>query len=138
MMIMMVLIITILFIDRLCEGQWAHIFPEGRVNQDEKLLRFKWGLGRLISETHQRIGITPIVLPIYIQGLDKSMPLGKIPFPRFFKDIKISAGDPIYCDSLINDYNLLNNIPNHNQYDIKNNIHEEIPRKEEDKEFSTH
>lgn len=44
---------------------WVHIFPEGQINQKKgELLRFKWGLGRLVTDPD----VTPLVLPIYIEG----------------------------------------------------------------------
>jgi 1-acyl-sn-glycerol-3-phosphate acyltransferase len=50
--------------DRLREGQWVHIFSEGKVNQTGILKKLRWGIGKLTTATEP----TPIVLPIYIRG----------------------------------------------------------------------
>jgi monolysocardiolipin acyltransferase len=48
------------------QRQWVHVFPEGKVNTDmSRLMRFKWGLGRLILEADP----TPMVVPIYHLGM---------------------------------------------------------------------
>ncbi|KAB5590627.1 Tafazzin [Ceratobasidium theobromae] len=76
----------------------VHVFPEGKVNQaschpDGKLIRFKWGVGRMIMSAAK----TPVIIPMHISGLHKVMPE-----PREFKflpstghDISITFGDPI-------------------------------------------
>ncbi|CAG8628222.1 8917_t:CDS:2, partial [Acaulospora morrowiae] len=56
-------------IDRLNEGKWVHIFPEGRVNSETDLLRFKWGVGRLMMESTN----SPIVVPLCLKGLPYSL-----------------------------------------------------------------
>ena len=33
-------------------------------------MRFKWGVGRLVADAH----VTPIVIPIYHQGMDSILP----------------------------------------------------------------
>ena len=44
---------------------WVHIYPEGKVNTDPTtMLRFKWGLGRLIMEAD----VPPFVVPMYHAG----------------------------------------------------------------------
>ncbi|KAH9818006.1 acyltransferase-domain-containing protein [Melampsora americana] len=86
-------------IDKLNKAQWVHIFPEGRVNQDgidpTKLLRFKWGVSRLVLEAAQ----PPIILPIYLKGFENVMPEDRSwPFtllPRPFQSLKIFIGPPI-------------------------------------------
>ncbi|KAJ2494591.1 Lyso-phosphatidylcholine acyltransferase [Coemansia sp. RSA 2052] len=64
---------------RLKENKWLHIFPEGKVNQGESMIRFKWGVGRLIMESER----VPIVLPIFFTGMKEIMPLSQnVPIPR--------------------------------------------------------
>lgn len=77
--------------DRLLEGQWVHIFPEGgRTRRERGLLsdQFKPGLGRLIAETH------PIGLPFYHMGMGEVLPIGA-KVPRRGKKIKLVFGEPI-------------------------------------------
>ncbi|QRV95584.1 acyltransferase [Ceratobasidium sp. AG-Ba] len=87
-----------LAVEKLNAGAWIHIFPEGKVNQEScvpggKLLRFKWGVGRMIMSTTK----TPVIIPMHITGLHKVMPE-----PRRFKFIPrpghhvcITFGDPV-------------------------------------------
>ncbi|KAH7334033.1 acyltransferase-domain-containing protein [Rhizoctonia solani] len=82
---------------KLNSGAWVHVFPEGKVNQEScqaggKLLRFKWGVGRMIMSTTK----VPVIIPMHISGLQKVMPE-----PRQFKflprpghHISITFGDP--------------------------------------------
>lgn len=80
-------------VELLNSGRWVHIFPEGKVNQESKtLLKFKWGVGRLIMESQ----IPPIVVPIWHKGMDAVMPEGRdytVPLPG--KPITIRFGNPI-------------------------------------------
>ncbi|CAG8585534.1 1652_t:CDS:2 [Paraglomus occultum] len=86
-------------LDRLNDGEWVHIFPEGKVNQTASLIRFKWGIGRLLMETHN----LPIVVPLWHKGLEDVMPEERDnPFiPLIGKDIKILFGDPIDLKELL-------------------------------------
>ncbi|KAJ1999052.1 Lyso-phosphatidylcholine acyltransferase [Coemansia thaxteri] len=66
-------------IRRLNENKWLHIFPEARVNQGDTLLRFKWGVGRMIMESER----VPVVIPMFFTGMKEIMPLSqKVPMPR--------------------------------------------------------
>jgi monolysocardiolipin acyltransferase len=51
-------------LEYLDEGDWLHIFPEGRVNDKNEYIRLKWGIGRLILDAK----VPPIVLPFYHMG----------------------------------------------------------------------
>ncbi|KAJ1851690.1 Lyso-phosphatidylcholine acyltransferase [Coemansia sp. RSA 1822] len=64
---------------KLNENKWVHVFPEGKVNQEAQMLRFKWGVGRMIMEAER----TPIVVPMFFTGTKQIMPLRqKVPVPR--------------------------------------------------------
>ncbi|KAL1409702.1 Lyso-phosphatidylcholine acyltransferase [Vanrija albida] len=70
-------------IQRVEEGAWVHIFPEGKVNQKFShpaggLLRFKWGVGRIIMDSR----VMPEIVPIWISGFDQIMDEHR-GFPRF-------------------------------------------------------
>lgn len=77
------------FIDREKYGDWVHLYPEGRIYQDNGYLPkdkdgcwitgsgrksppnrhlgpLKWGVGRLILESP----VTPIIIPIYHKGME--------------------------------------------------------------------
>jgi monolysocardiolipin acyltransferase len=80
--------------DRLNEGDWVHIFPEGgRTRDPEGLMRlpFKAGVGRLMAEAH------PIALPYYHHGMREVLPLGALR-PRRGKVVRLAFGEPIDCD----------------------------------------
>ncbi|KAK7681751.1 hypothetical protein QCA50_015098 [Cerrena zonata] len=102
-------------VDKLNEGAWIHLFGEGKVNQpkvDEKrddilphdLLRFKWGVGRIVMEAVK----PPIIIPMWLTGelycFDKIMPenrqgLSKF-FPRSGAHLSVTVGKPIDDDEV--------------------------------------
>ncbi|KAH8105289.1 acyltransferase-domain-containing protein [Cristinia sonorae] len=94
-------------IEKLNRGDWIHLFGEGKVNQPLKppageisqhhanLLRFKWGVGRIIMEARK----PPLILPMWLTGFEDLMPEGR-PFPYKFLprrgvDLSITFGAPI-------------------------------------------
>lgn len=93
-------------ISLLDDSRWIHIFPEGKVNQDEsigranlELLRFRWGVSRLTMETEK----LPYVVPMWLQGFDTIMPENRgfpRPLPRLFprRSISITFGAPLEPD----------------------------------------
>ena len=84
-------------LEELNTGAWVHIFPEGKVNDEKKHLRLKWGVGRLVADAEQ----TPIVLPFYHFGMDDILP-NKLPYrPQINKKLTILFGKPIYFESLV-------------------------------------
>ena len=67
-------------LELLNEGGWIHIFPEGKINYtnvycndsdyETGVLPFRWGVGRLVMESQK----LPIVIPVYITGMQNIMP----------------------------------------------------------------
>mmetsp|Transcript_38398 Transcript_38398/g.96601 ORF Transcript_38398/g.96601 Transcript_38398/m.96601 type:complete len:200 (-) Transcript_38398:33-632(-) len=85
--------------ERLLDGDWVHVFPEGRVNQSGTLLYpLRWGVGKLIASVTANSpgGLPPLVLPIYHTGLDVSLPLTQkwSYIPRCGKEITVLFGEP--------------------------------------------
>ncbi|KAI0631668.1 acyltransferase-domain-containing protein [Trametes polyzona] len=91
-------------ITKLNSGEWIHLFSEGKVNQASsdpsspsaaRLLRFKWGIGRIVMEARQ----PPVIIPMWLTGFDKLMPEGR-PFPyNFFPKpgaaLSVTFGEPV-------------------------------------------
>ncbi|KAG0006499.1 hypothetical protein BGZ65_007321 [Modicella reniformis] len=105
-------------IDLLRTGRWVHIFPEGKINQTDQLIRLKWGVGRILMEyggppvaeggkSMNEVEM-PIVIPIYHLGMenilrlyeDNSSPV----FPRLGMPLTIVFGEPIDFGSLMKEY----------------------------------
>ncbi|ODO10724.1 hypothetical protein I350_01321 [Cryptococcus amylolentus CBS 6273] len=84
------------------DGSWIHIFPEGKVNQQLTnpaggLLRFKWGIGRIIMDSQ----VMPEIIPIWISGFDQIMneTRGSPRFiPRPGAKISITVGQPLTAE----------------------------------------
>ncbi|KAF9969024.1 hypothetical protein BGZ73_008819, partial [Actinomortierella ambigua] len=105
-------------IEMLRSGQWVHVFPEGKVNQRQDLIRLKWGVGRVLMEYAgapiPRGGQPfideqmPIVIPIYHLGMEeilKENPDGSSPvWPKMGLPLTIVFGKPIDFGPLIHDY----------------------------------
>ncbi len=80
--------------DRLGEGAWAHIFPEGGRTRDPRALMrqpFKSGIGRLMAQAR------PIALPFYHYGMHEILPVGA-KLPRRGRTVRVLFGDPIDCN----------------------------------------
>ncbi len=85
--------------DRLNEGGWVHIFPEGGRTRDPNALLshpFKTGIGRLMAETR------PIGLPFYHYGMHQVLPLGS-KLPRLGKKVRLVFGEPIDGGQLVDE-----------------------------------
>ncbi|EGF80948.1 hypothetical protein BATDEDRAFT_19447 [Batrachochytrium dendrobatidis JAM81] len=77
-------------VNLLDNNRWVHIFPEGRVNQAETMLRFKWGIARLVMDSKT----PPLVLPFYHTGMQHMVPLSQH-YPNPMKKIVLAFGKPI-------------------------------------------
>ncbi|KAF8076060.1 acyltransferase-domain-containing protein [Lyophyllum atratum] len=99
-----------LAIHKLNQGDWIHLYGEGKVTQQEHypqhkngmgyLPRFKWGVGRIIMET----STPPVVIPVWLTGFDKLMPEGR-PFPyKYFPcpgaRLSVTFGSPIPAEDI--------------------------------------
>jgi monolysocardiolipin acyltransferase len=61
----------------LSKNEWVHVFPEGKVTLTP--IRIKWGVARMIEETKT----APILLPIWIDGMESILSTTKPYYPRF-------------------------------------------------------
>ncbi len=78
--------------ERLQQGAWVHIFPEGGANhENEPRLRhpFKAGIGRLIDEAR------PIALPFFHLGMQFVAPHGKR--PQRGRAVRVLFGEATDC-----------------------------------------
>jgi len=57
-------------VNRLNEGGWVNIFPEGKVIDTKSEDRYRWGVGRLVMEAK----VSPIILPVYHVGMNTILP----------------------------------------------------------------
>jgi monolysocardiolipin acyltransferase len=77
--------------ERLMEGAWVHIFPEGGRTRDPAALMqpsFKLGLAALMLDT------SPVVLPFYHFGMHEVLPLGS-KIPRRGHSVRLLVGEPL-------------------------------------------
>jgi monolysocardiolipin acyltransferase len=82
-------------IDKLKQGDWVHVFPEGKVNMEKERMRLKWGVGRILYETYP---IKPIILPIHHIGMDDVLPNYEPYYFRLNKKLTFNFGEPIDLD----------------------------------------
>ncbi|KAE9026717.1 hypothetical protein PR003_g11296 [Phytophthora rubi] len=102
--------------DKVQEGAWVHIFPEGKIVQREALGgrpsprreeigRLKWGVGKLIARATTR----PIVVPVYHCNMEQLMPQDEQNrlisiVPRTNLDLGVVVGEPLSFDDLFERY----------------------------------
>ncbi|KAL3663949.1 hypothetical protein V7S43_010838 [Phytophthora oleae] len=102
--------------DKVEEGAWVHIFPEGKIVQQEALGgrpsprreeigRLKWGVGKLIARATTR----PIVVPVYHYNMEQLMPQDEKNrlislIPRTNLDLGVIVGEPLSFDDLFERY----------------------------------
>jgi monolysocardiolipin acyltransferase len=80
--------------DRLAEGEWVHLFPEGgRTRDEQSLMRdFHPGVGWLVEHTE------PLVLPFYHHGMAGVLPVGSLR-PRGGQSLRVLFGEVVDCDA---------------------------------------
>ncbi|KAL7673877.1 hypothetical protein ACOME3_000157 [Neoechinorhynchus agilis] len=80
--------------------EWLHMFPEGKVVNDKKIGRLKWGVASLVIDAQLRYGHSPMVLPIMHWGFENILPVHHY-FPRINKQIGIIVGEELDFSHLI-------------------------------------
>ena len=83
--------------ERIEDGNWIHIYPEGKVNDTKQRMRLKWGVGHLTAVASK----IPVVIPIYHLGMDRVLPMRKPYIPRPFQRVTFVVGEPIPVEPLL-------------------------------------
>ena len=92
---------------RLADGQWVHVYPEGRVNERgdvTPLLPLRWGVGRMVAEVPPDAPV-PVVVPIYHLGMDGVLPNVKPYVPRLLsrQRVTVCVGRPVDVERVLRD-----------------------------------
>eukprot|EP00172_Hildenbrandia_rubra_P003992 Plantae.Rhodophyta-Hildenbrandia_rubra.ctg731.p1 GENE.Plantae.Rhodophyta-Hildenbrandia_rubra.ctg731~~Plantae.Rhodophyta-Hildenbrandia_rubra.ctg731.p1 ORF type:complete len:378 (+),score=89.32 Plantae.Rhodophyta-Hildenbrandia_rubra.ctg731:457-1590(+) len=92
-------------VDKLMQGEWIHMYPEGRVHQ-KGIGYFKRGVGKMVAMQHEAGRGLPTILPMYHEGMEKIMPQDeetnalKSKLPRVGQDTYLMIGDPMPVDDI--------------------------------------
>ncbi|TYZ57434.1 hypothetical protein PybrP1_003674 [[Pythium] brassicae (nom. inval.)] len=94
------------------DGEWVHIFPEGKICQQEvlggresprreEIGRLKWGVAKLIA----RARVRPVVVPFYHHNMERVMPQNAqnqliSMVPTTGNDVSVRVGVPLSFDDL--------------------------------------
>ena len=81
------------------DGDWVHIFPEGRVSRDGEIGRMRWGLAKLLCDVELSGGKTPDILPFVHSGMNQVKAYGKWGL-GVGKRVHVTVGEPLDVSDL--------------------------------------
>jgi monolysocardiolipin acyltransferase len=93
-------------IEKLKQGKWLHIFPEGAVIQNKgyAIARCKWGVGKALASVRN---LNPLLVPFVHRGMENVNPLPGRYDLKTGKKVRVLVGDPVPLDDLFNSYESL-------------------------------
>lgn len=94
--------------DKLSDGDWVHMFPEGRVRQ-RGMGYFKRGVGKMLAMAYEaNNGRLPLIVPMYHEGIENIMPQRvdtnrlESSIPKFGKSMYCVTGEPLDVTHIFN------------------------------------
>lgn len=94
--------------DKLSNGDWVHMFPEGRVRQ-KGMGYFKRGVGKMLAVVYEENeGQLPLIVPMYHEGIEKVMPQRvdsnrlESTIPKRGKSMYVVTGEPVDVTHIFN------------------------------------
>jgi monolysocardiolipin acyltransferase len=111
-------------IDKLNKHGWVHIYPEAKVTQDNKMIRFKWGVGRILMDMEHE----PLVIPIWHKGMHLAKPLYGTKLIHFGKPITLVFGDPVDYADILQDWKKGRLTKEETRIKITERLHEAIEK----------
>lgn len=84
--------------ERLIQGDWVHVFPQGKVVPHGDIKRLKWGTAKLLCEC-EAAGKRPKLLPFYHLGMEEVKPIGQW-LPGVGKSVHVVVGEPLDLSDL--------------------------------------
>lgn len=93
---------------KLSDGDWVHMFPEGRIRQ-RGMGYFKRGVGKMLAMAYEaNTGRLPLIIPVYHEGIEKVMPQRvdtnrlESTTPKRGKSLYFVAGEPVDVTHIFN------------------------------------